>query len=1097
MTNKLSIEQRRQILIRATLRAMENKPALVVDMFDLNNKIWKDVPNNPYNDQYAKPWALEYFEGPSGSLSLGGIGLVGNGIALTASVPRFGGLQGMVAGGAIAIVGTGMQLYRDSLAEERTTLGKRLLNEDYNLVASMVASSWTVEKALNEIAMNQGAPTAMRTSARKSIDATSQWRKDNFLPDQSTPLEVLLQTDYPIDLSIKKAAEAASTKHDPKTETEKFESEFIAELQKIGVSLEDIKVSIEPLAVDLKERLKAKMTAVEQAESERKLGEFVATGQVLGLLIGLGNPKAGNAISTMVEQSAVLYKTYRAMESAIELNKAIQMTQIATGLGAFLAIASCLSAFGGGGTGPSTTEVILSAIEQVFDGLNKIGAQIEELSGEISSFSARTGVGFASLSVGIARVSGAIQNLENTINAVKQEDIEVDLFNATRDLRFAPSYTSAIGVLKEAYTVAIKEASRLSQTGESTKSSALASMIWELSDNYRNFPERSSTGHTLRGGTQLLSTAIEFHPTLLGRAAEWFLESDPLILAEFGVTLSVQSGLEDELSSIALADKRVVSPQLTTTALAAALDAARILLVRPDLAITENPGAELHPAEMLRDIAKVVQWPYRVVNVLGAPEIRYQARIAYHRSLEKLMEWVLQARLSSTDLLNDWSPVARCGVFMGVEQLDGIGNVDTYRLYQHAAEPAEPAEMTLDEILKKTKDLQRVLLDVVPSPRTDGIPDTAERILRNGEETLSPTLTVLIAGGLSLELSSLRAWVDQPLTGHPEWFGSGEYHETFILTAKKNGGQSVPILYFSIDDTGSDSFWSNVFASSIDRTGADTGPTEYHLIEYYAGRNRRTKMWEYDEPNPFPDLNFGPFTDHGYGLLNDWLDSIKSGNVTRSFSDVGFDALGLGMQINAFAGTIDISQLAMFEFSERIFSDIEKAEVGRHLIPSNLLSSCFDSWLNMVTVELCSIECGAGNIDSLRDRVFATPAILRGDSGLLAVFGDKNIQQAFWGRRLAALLDPLQVNKSQEFRLFSVDQRFFAQLRQSKYTPNSMACSAFICSETLQLHIPYLQALDQNNEPLAPLTTCLALTHRAIAASNAFGLLEKQCRGWG
>lgn len=1078
MATQLTEEQHQQLLTRATLRGMQSKKALIPDFFDLRNQLWKELPNQPYDSNYAKPWVLDYFEGDSGSQGLSGAGLLGNAIALAASLTRTPNPYAVVGGGVVGVLAGGMTLYRDHASQEREQLGRRLWNDDFNLVSTMVSNTWIVERALVDIVNTPGGNQQMREAAAAGLARLAQWRLDNDLPTQSTPLQQLLLTGGPLDASIDKAAAHVATKHNPVEDPEKFNKTLLAELKSLVVNPEDLKDLLQPLADDLKQRAKAQMEAQEEAAFESRMTEFVATGQVIGLVIGLQNARAGQAVQTIFEQSAVLYKSFRAIHSAIDAGSAIAMASVASGFGAVLAIAGAMSMFGGGGNGPSPTEAIMSAIQTVMEGLNKIGEKIEQLSIEVREFSVRADVSFASVDKGVARLSDQIVKLESTINAIKLEDIEGDLFEVVRDFRTTGTAEAAFALLKKAYSIAIYDASRETQTSDLESPSRLASMVWSLADSNRYFPHWTDAGVALNGGPALLLTALERYPSMLSRAADWFLAGDPSRTALFGDTLSVSSGMEDELSTETLAARRSVNPFIATSALGAALEAARMILLRPDLGQDPYPHADLQPNEMLRDVVRLIQWPYRVVSALNAQEVQSQARRAYLRSVEALIGWVMQARMSSTDLLSSWSPVSRYSMLIGAERLvREKWNSFSYRLsFERGGH-----------------------LPGIPSDR--GVPDEGAEIWDDDDlDAANTALQILVAAGCTLKLSSIRAWVDQPFAGQPEWFGSGDFHETFSVSASFAPGTEMLVLYLYVVDTGSASVYDGSFYHPVDAIGL--GDDKIYLDEYTAGRGRTTRMWE-DQPDT-GQVNWAPFSDLAYSVLSGWLEAVNADAAGSGFTGTREWLRNQDVSLKVFVAGVDVFQLALSKVRECVNDDVAASPAGKLTIPPALIEACSTAWLNMTTVELALVEGGHGRVAPLLSRVMSTPAIVRGDAELLAaVFGVEKIQGSFWGDSAASMIDFLQQDRGLGLRLLSLEKGDFDKLlKDEKNNPTltqkhlTEEHSACICEATLRLHIPYFPNDDRVGTPSETAATCLPLTHRAIAASNGFSILATQVSGW-
>lgn len=362
-------------------------------------------------------------------------------------------------------------------------------------------------------------------------------------------------------------------------------------------------------------------------------------------------------------------------------------------------------------------------------------------------------------------------------------------------------------------------------------------------------------------------------------------------------------------------------------------------------------------------------------------------------------------------------------------------------------------------------------------------------------------LEALVIAGGTLKLESKRAWVSERITGQPEWFGGGFFHETYVVTVKFGNEAEAPALYlYLMDDGSASSPESRFFDYEWDQTD-DLNPIRQPRETWFlAGRGRKTMS---QRTLDLQRINFGPFTDIGYGAIDEWLQNVKAGKDHSGLDYLVGRMSQDGVSIYTYVGAQHLCEFARFKLLEAHTNEVAKSAAAKVVIPQGLIESCSLAWLNMVTIELALVESGQSRIVPLLKCMYRSPPIVRGDASLLAaVFGDEQIQQAFWGSELASLLDFWKGENSRHLHLLALTKNQFDDLVKAeaidpaahqRYGGSHQAC---VCSETLRLHIPYFPADDLTPVQSGGPYTCLPLTHSAIAASNGFSLLTKQLTGW-
>lgn len=1091
MSRSLTAEERQRLLTQANLRILHDKPELIPDFLDLRNQVWKELPGNPYDDKYAKPWLLSNLEGEVGALGLDGAALIGNGLALSASLLTKPNMWLMAAGGVIGVAAGGVKLVRDGQGLSRKELGTRLRDQDHGMLTSMVSNTWAFEEALRKISTNPKANADMRNAAALGLDRMTAWRRQNGLPDVDTPLDQVVAQVSDLNGEVAKARATAAQEHNPSKDYSKFESAFLAELEKIGQGVSDVKEKMQPLWDDLQHRMEQEALAAEQAALEHTLGEVVAAGQILGFVVGLGDPRRGAAITTIFEQGAVAFKAYRAMQGAAAAGAAIEIASIASGIGAVFAIAGALSAFGGGsGGGPDPIQLMMEALNAIMDGINQLGAQIQALSEAVRDLGKRTNLNFAELDRGLWQITTQISRLDDTLRRMKLEDIERELFDSLRDFRSDGTGQAAVALLKRAYSIALSDATRNSLTGESMVPSQLARRVRGLADELALQTGIGSEGSGLTGSVQLLSLALEIYPTLLARAADAFMSAGgEARRAFYGDHLFVSSGLADPLSGMSLADRRAIHPVTATRAVAAAVEASRHLLLRPDSRPKTDVGEALELPEMLRDIVRAAEWPRRVVEVVGSPVAAKEAAIAYAEAIEALLEWTLLARTRHTGLLKDWPLAYRSGVLLGACKVAEFDH----------GELRSSWSMSFDDIHASAG-----------TPQKNGGQGYGSELYR--DEDLSQAFEALAmaarAGG-TVRLESLRAWVGSPMRNQPEWFGSGDYHEQVKITVQRPD-EAKPITWFYVElrDPGwyDNSRLQHGYMSIADKRSLfDEQPSI--MWRYSAGRGREATQWEDDGAGIAP--NGAPFSDEAYSAIEASIIAVQNGVEGQGFQELAISLRDQNIEFSLYLGEIEnpgeVAQASVFK---SLCNELQATLPGNFSLPASLQENLSQAWLNLVSTGLAALDFTPAQAEALHTRVMLTPPLAyAADELITSTFNSLHIQEAQWGKSLQRLIKLFDEGANpQELTVAVVPALDYSSLnsleRWNDMFDDDVILALYVEEKKIKVRVrpPAMLHIAQSStgktNPSLSLTSCLPNTHQAMAIARDFSLMQMQLAGW-
>lgn len=961
MANILTPEEHDRAIKAAQFQALSANPAAIVDLLDLGQNLWAGYGRTPFDAKYAKPLALSMLGQEADLMKFDAGMLVVN--ALSEVLP------GELASG-VAMIGGGIRLHRDASAMERRAIGQELLSRDPVRVQQAIANVAAVERAMYDMLRTPDLDRELKQAAQRGISKLVAFRSEHGLPDASTPIPVLLGVNPVLAEKLETLFDSAAQKHDPATEPLAHAAECRKQLEALGKQQTEIKLALEPITRDLEKRLQAEAAAADEARFNRSVAEFVGTGQILGLLIGMHDPRKGKAVSTIFEQGGALMGAVRGMKKALDAGAAIQMANLATGFGAVFAIAGAFSAFGGGAPDPS--DAILEAIQAVMGGLKTVSRQLYDLNEDVRNLALRTGVDFAELDAAVAKLWRKLDGVSDTLVLIKFEDIEKTIFDARQQFSLSRTAEGARKLLGTAYATGIFESSRRSQTYDTTAPTELIALV--VAPGAEPAPRRAAMN---------LSNALERYPVVLSLASGWLLEAGLAGPEEAQRMLSLTYGATADLTLQQLEHKNTIHPQITSLSLRAAYDALGTLMLAPRDEPAPLDPAGLTDVAMAGDIIAVASWPRRVVRALDGPEVRKQALSAYCNAYSGLLNWVIDQRCTHTnvcDFLN--SQKQRRAVLTGASV---VGKM-------------------IDATLGLPPEVEnRVLL--YPAPGNLRLPAEARAFEEGRDGHLWFALMLVARLGHKPVLESVERWVDRPLGApQPPWLGFGDYHEVFAVKVPDLDVPDRLIVwcYVYMRDPGhSDvlrSEWANYYGQyGRDDVYRDDG-VELRSSRFGRVHDIDRRIYEtWTEP-----LNSAPFDN----IASDALAGEMSGG-DRSLDEFRDDMRqvdGADILVTLFSGQQHdpdtyLRKLVMSRLVEGFSQNAPKLA-----LPSRLVDAVARAWLVLATVELAAIQSDPAHIGMVTTLVRGVPQFLRADQLLASTLASRALQEEFFGERLAANL---------------------------------------------------------------------------------------------
>ncbi|HRH44998.1 MAG TPA: hypothetical protein PKY82_25400, partial [Pyrinomonadaceae bacterium] len=319
-------------------------PAKVVDLFDIYNQLWRNSNNN-----YSKSFTQEMFKSNKNLAEE----FKDWGQLLSLKFPQ------LTAVSAIADL---IKTYKNGEDNDRTELGKTLIREDTNSeIYKMVTGLNDYETAMAEIIVsNQNTSHSSYADTAKDFLILIDDFKKNDLDIPSSTLELLQKAPTnSVLLSgiLDKVQERAITEGNDNYD------EILAEV------LEEQSLQIEEIQQELSEYFKTvwneKLELLEAQNFAFKMNEARSWGAILGMLIGLSDPKLGKAITDGSKAIVDGYESYAQMAAS-----GYSASSFAGWIGAIIAVIQIINSYNEKEAEKQQTELLFEALDQINQNIN-------------------------------------------------------------------------------------------------------------------------------------------------------------------------------------------------------------------------------------------------------------------------------------------------------------------------------------------------------------------------------------------------------------------------------------------------------------------------------------------------------------------------------------------------------------------------------------------------------------------------------------------------------------------------------------------------------------------------------------------------------
>lgn len=438
-TSQLTEKTRGFIKDQYHYKQLLDDPKKVVDLYDTYFRLWRKLPNNG-SFKYAKPFLEKIVEENGRKIDYASKSL---------NVLSFRYPQLKPVGSLIEIA----KLYGESLGQDRTELGKKILKEDLNgSVYKMLQQIPSLEISMGEIIRdNQNLINGEKFSNAALDNLTLLSDFKSSLDTPTTDEELILKAPVNslqilISETMKLAIDRANIEG-----KENYQSILEEELRKQGADIESLNKKLtEYFNNALNENIKKKKSE----EIAFQMNEARGWGSIVGSIIGIKNPKLGSLIT---DGSKAIVDSYEAF--SLIANVGFSAATFATGVGGVMAVMSMINAF---------QNEEQDQMQLLFDGLNKINENINNLREEVHQISENLIYLIDQVDYLIQQTSFKLAGIENKLeklidkvdenNKLNLDSDFEDVLNEIKKIKFKSTPYSFITELDKLYNLGIIDA---------------------------------------------------------------------------------------------------------------------------------------------------------------------------------------------------------------------------------------------------------------------------------------------------------------------------------------------------------------------------------------------------------------------------------------------------------------------------------------------------------------------------------------------------------------------------------------------------------------------------------------------------------------
>lgn len=372
---KLNDDARATLVTETRFKELVDNPEKVVDLYAVYETLWRKYSGNenPTAEKYSRSMVQSIYENYSKIADYGAS--AANIAAAVRNTPR--------ANLYLAIGALGGSIFRDFAIHDkskRRELGEEILAKEGDRVKAIIEGLQYSEYVMAMVITTPGTDPKLVEAARDNLARIGEFTLSLESPGMNAPDSILLAKAPAYAFELLEGAFEAATATGAEKGSPEYESalyEALSDIGEIQSDLKGLKAALDQAAVEA-------AAAADVARFKEKVSEARGWGNLVGMLVGIRNPEAGNAITAAVNGACDAYEAFSMLGAN---GAAFSAATFATGVGGVLAVYGAISALSRKKEEDRVTQALFEALSSLGEQIYSLHVEVVNARKDIANFS--------------------------------------------------------------------------------------------------------------------------------------------------------------------------------------------------------------------------------------------------------------------------------------------------------------------------------------------------------------------------------------------------------------------------------------------------------------------------------------------------------------------------------------------------------------------------------------------------------------------------------------------------------------------------------------------------------------------------------------